>query len=52
MVLFDDIIHVSDLTDGDGRAALLVVALIEFHLNWFTISGHDLAPNTPHPRTT
>jgi hypothetical protein len=27
MVLFDDIIQVSDLTDSDGRAVLLVVAL-------------------------
>jgi hypothetical protein len=26
--------------------------IIEFHLNWFTIGGHDLAPKIPHPQST
>ena len=26
-----------------------LLLIIEFHLNWFTIGGHDVAPKTPYP---
>ena len=36
---------VIDLTDT-------LCLFIEFHLKWFTIGGHDLAPKTPHSPAT
>ena len=40
---------IAALTLRDPAAAPDDIHPIEFHLNWFTMGGHDVAPKTAHP---
>jgi hypothetical protein len=47
--VWESVVH---LINGGMVAFLMKGGIIEFHLRWLTIGGHDLAPKTPYPEST